>query len=56
MYIAAHQHSYERDAPTYKNKTSNFIKVENDPLQHYITDASSPIYIVEGAAGNDYYM
>lgn len=26
MLVAGHQHNYERDAPTYRNKTSDYKK------------------------------
>jgi hypothetical protein len=56
MYIGAHQHNYERDAPTYNNKTTSYKHREGDINQNYIEDSSTPVYIVEGVAGNDYYM
>lgn len=30
LYVAAHQHSYERDAPTFRNKTSSFLQTKGD--------------------------
>jgi hypothetical protein len=53
MFIAAHQHDYERDKPFYNNITANFTADEGE---HTITNSSAPINIVEGSAGNNYYM
>lgn len=54
-FIGAHQHSYERDAPTINNQTATF-ETDNITTQHFIKNSNAPVYIVEGVAGNDYFM
>lgn len=52
--MSAHQHSYERDSPFFNNKSASY---ETDgPQEHMIKNNKAPVYIIEGAAGNDYFM
>jgi hypothetical protein len=51
--IIVHFFYYLRDKPTINNLTANFY---SDEGEHVIKDANAPLYIVEGAAGNNYYM
>ncbi|CAD8202530.1 unnamed protein product [Paramecium octaurelia] len=52
LCLAGHQHTYERDEPLAYNKVAQFDKYENNTY----TNPKAPIYIVEGAAGNDEIM
>ena len=56
LYLSGHVHSYERMGPIYKNQSQHY-DVSNDANGvQIISGVSSPIYIVEGGPGNDYYM
>ncbi|CAD8051868.1 unnamed protein product [Paramecium sonneborni] len=56
IYMSAHQHNYERDAPFINNQSQvNTGLITDGPQQHLIKNSAAPIYIVEGSAGQEYY-
>ena len=56
LYLAGHVHSYERMKPIYKNQSQHYDESTDAAGVQILSHVSSPIYIVEGGAGNDYYM
>ncbi|CAD8050035.1 unnamed protein product [Paramecium sonneborni] len=56
IYMSAHQHNYERDAPFINNKSQeNTGLITDGPEQHLIQNSAAPVYIIEGSAGQEYY-
>ncbi|CAD8136962.1 unnamed protein product [Paramecium pentaurelia] len=56
IYMSAHQHNYERDAPFINNQSQvNTGLITDGPQQHLVKNSAAPIYIVEGSAGQEYY-
>ncbi|KAM3147385.1 hypothetical protein pb186bvf_000636 [Paramecium bursaria] len=53
IYFSGHQHNYERIKPYYKNKLANFKQENNYSI---IRQNDSPMFVIEGTAGNDYFM
>ena len=42
--------------PVYQNMTQPFTECVDSENRNFICDAEAPVYIVEGSAGNNYYM
>ncbi|CAD8046038.1 unnamed protein product [Paramecium primaurelia] len=56
IYMSAHQHNYERDAPFIYNQSQNNTGLITDgPEQHLIMNSAAPVYIIEGSAGQEYF-
>ncbi|XP_001347202.1 Acid phosphatase (macronuclear) [Paramecium tetraurelia strain d4-2] len=56
IYMSAHQHNYERDAPFINNQSQvNTGLITDGPEQHLVKNSAAPIYVVEGSAGQEYY-
>ncbi|CAD8051211.1 unnamed protein product [Paramecium sonneborni] len=56
IYMSAHQHNYERDAPFINNQSQiNTGLITDGPEQHLIMNSAAPVYIIEGSAGQEYY-
>ncbi|CAK72338.1 unnamed protein product (macronuclear) [Paramecium tetraurelia] len=56
IYMSAHQHNYERDAPFIYNKSQiNTGLITDGPEQHLIMNSAAPVYVIEGSAGQEYF-
>jgi len=57
MVLQGHVHNWERTGPTYKNKSLAYDtwSVEKTNNTHMI-NPKGPVYTIEGAAGNSYFM
>lgn len=51
LFLAGHQHSYERDKPYFVENLTKYEKVDSTIYQY-----GSPIQIIEGAGGMDQFM
>jgi predicted phosphodiesterase len=56
LFLNGHEHNYERLYPTYKSAPGSFGRAGaaggNAANPEVITNADSPVYIIDGAAGN----
>jgi hypothetical protein len=60
LVISSGMRNYERTKPIRDNKTTLFEGVkglnDHDPMFHYYVDASGPVYVIDGSAGNNIYF
>jgi predicted MPP superfamily phosphohydrolase len=58
LVLQGHAHIWERMAPLAQNKTKTYYTFEEtqDKVRNYIIKAQAPIYTLESATGNKYYM
>jgi len=56
MVLQGHVHNWERMGPTYKNKSMDYGSWSESQRKTHMANPEAPIYTIEGAAGNSYFM
>jgi len=56
MVLQGHVHTWERMGPTYKNASLNYSSWSPDHRKTHLINPEGPVYTIEGAAGNSYFM
>jgi len=56
LVLQGHAHIWERMTPLYKNQTQNYQTWAKDSQKNYIINPEAPVYTLESATGNSYYM
>jgi len=56
LVLQGHAHIWERTTPLYQNKTQNYETYSEGQKKNFIINPKAPVYTLESATGNSYYM